>query len=163
MVTTVLTYLAAIFITHHITSLLQASLHCVLGHQKLGGSLYKNHLAYHHGIYSGTVMVSDKYLDEEKSLTLYYCVPVIVLASLAYVFLPIDLFLVHVMSMGLSFSLHVYLHVQFHFRDTWLKRFEWFERKRKLHLLHHKDMFKNYSVVEFFWDRVLGTYQEAQA
>lgn len=160
MALTLLTYLVTLFLTHHIASLVQASLHCYLGHREVGGSLYNNHLYYHHGIYSEDAMVSETYMDEEESLTSYYFIPVMIIALLGYVFLPFDVFLVHISSLALSFYAHVYLHVQYHLRDTWLKRFKWFERKQTLHLLHHKNMLTNYAVVEFFWDKVLGTYQD---
>jgi len=68
---TPLLYIATAVITHYVASFIQASLHRLVAHRKIGGALRKNHLRYHHAIYSRDVMVSEKYIDEEKSLTTY--------------------------------------------------------------------------------------------
>jgi sterol desaturase/sphingolipid hydroxylase (fatty acid hydroxylase superfamily) len=161
MVLRIFFYIATIFITHHIASFIQVSLHCLLGHRETGGFLYRTHLYQHHGIYSKDLLVSDKYIPEEKSLDFFYSIPVTAIALLAYLSLPFDLFLVHVVSMALSVYAHLYLHGQYHLKETWLSRFKWFSKRQQLHLVHHKNSTKNFAVLEFFWDRVLGTYQEA--
>lgn len=155
-------YVITLFITHHIVSLIQASLHCLLGHRAVGGTIYETHLYNHHGIYSSNILVSDTYLDETESLDLYYAIPGILVALCAYWALPYDLFVVHIAGLALSTAAHLYLHTQYHLRQSWLARFPWFAKKQRLHLIHHKDMTKNFAVVEFFWDRVLGTYEEAR-
>jgi sterol desaturase/sphingolipid hydroxylase (fatty acid hydroxylase superfamily) len=159
MLTRVLLYSTTVLATHHLASLIQASAHWCLGHQKIGGFLHKIHAREHHGIYSEELMISDKYLDEARSADYYYAIPAFTLAWCAYRLLPFDLFLIHFVSLGLSTLAHFYLHVQYHLAGTWLTRYRWFQRKRKLHLLHHRDTTKNYAVIEFFWDRVFGTYE----
>ena len=155
-------YAVTLILTHYIASFIQASLHCVVAHRKFGGVLRKNHLRYHHAIYSKNVMVSEKYIDEEKSLTIYYVLPATIIASIDYLLLPLDIFLIHVSALALSFYAHVYVHVQYHLRDPWMKRFEWFNRKQALHILHHKNGSKNFAVLEFLWDKVFGTFQSAK-
>ncbi len=155
-------YVSTPIITHYVASFVQASLHCFVGHRKIGGVFRKNHLRYHHAIYSRNVMASDKYIDEEKSLTVYYVIPAALLGSVSYVLLPLGIFLVHISSLTFSFYAHVYVHVQYHLKDPWLKRFDWFRRKQQLHILHHKNGSKNFAVLEFFWDRVFGTFQNAR-
>ena len=155
----ILAYTGTLVLTHYIASFIQASLHCIVAHRKFGGVLRKNHLRCHHAIYSRNVMVSEKYIDEEKSLTIYYVLPAIIVASMDYLLLPLDIFLIHVSALALSFYAHVYVHVQYHLKDPWLRRFEWFNRKQALHILHHKNGSKNFAVLEFLWDRVFGTFQ----
>jgi hypothetical protein len=152
-------YIATIFITHHIVAFIQTFTHSGLGHREIGRSLYRTHLYNHHGIYSEEAMVSERYIDD-KSLDFYYVIPATIIALLAHQLLPLDLFIVHILSLTLSTSAHLYLHTRYHLRDTWLTRFEWFQKKQQLHLFHHKDMGKNFAVVEFFWDRVLGTFSD---
>jgi hypothetical protein len=147
--------------THYAGSLVQALLHCYLGHRQLGRGLHRDHLLNHHAIYSRGVMTSERYLDEERSITAYYVPPLIGLATVAYVFLPFELFCVHVLSLTASFALHSYLHTRYHLERTWLQRFQWFQRKQRLHAVHHRNGSKNFAVMEFVWDRVLGTYQAA--
>jgi len=152
-------YLSTMVITHHCVSFIQISGHRLIGHQQLGGFLQKIHAYEHHGIDSRTLMVSDNYLDEAKSADYFYAVPALIMAFCVYRLLPPDIFYVHVIALGLSTFAHFYLHVQYHLKDPWLKRFGWFQIKQRLHLVHHIDMTKNFAVIEFFWDRILGTYQ----
>jgi len=156
-----LTYFITAALTHHLASIIQVLAHWFLGHRALGGFLQRIHAFEHHGIYAGELMVSDRYLDEARSADYYYAVPGLALAASAYCLLPLDIFLVHLAALGLSTFAHFYLHVQYHLRNTWLHRFRWFQRKQRLHLLHHKDMTKNFAVIEFVWDHLLGTYADA--
>ncbi len=159
---TIIAYAATVFLTHHIASFIQASLHCLIGHREFGRSLYRNHLYHHHGIYSQEFLVSEKYIPEEKNLDIYYLIPSAGVLLLAYQLLAVDLFIVHLSSLALSVYLHIYLHTQYHMSDSWLMRFHWFRSKRQLHILHHKDLTKNFAVIEFFWDKILGTYEGTQ-
>ena len=40
-----------------------------------------------------------------------------------------------------------------------LERFAWFRRKQQLHFVHHLHANSNFAVIDFFWDRLLGTYR----
>jgi len=158
---TVLAYPATALVSHYIASFIQISLHYLLGHRALGGFFYRTHMFDHHGIYSGDQLLSETYSDKERDLTAYYVVPAALLVLAAYLLLPTGIFLVHILSIGLSYAAHVYLHVHYHLKNSWLNRFRWFEKKRRLHLVHHREPSKNFAVIEFFWDRIWGTYQSA--
>jgi sterol desaturase/sphingolipid hydroxylase (fatty acid hydroxylase superfamily) len=41
-----------------------------------------------------------------------------------------------------------------------LERFAWFRRKQQLHFVHHLHANRNFAVIDFFWDRLFGTYRE---
>lgn len=144
--------------TYYITSFFQAYLHRNLGHRSFWGPIYRTHTMSHHSIYSGTKLITDKYSSDEESLTFTYLVPSAMLALLAYVALPLMLFAACVGTGTLSFLAHVYFHTQYHLKGTWLRRFDWFERKRRFHLAHHDDPSRNFAVLESLWDRVMGTY-----
>ena len=156
-------YLMTFLLTHHAASIIQLSLHRVLGHRKKCGYISRIHADEHHGIYSRNLLVSESYLDEAKSVDYFYAIPILLLAACVFLLVPLDIFLVHIATLSLSTFAHFYLHVQYHLRNTWLKRYQWFKRKQRLHLLHHRDMTRNYAVIEFFWDRVLGTFEDAPA
>ena len=83
-----LLYLITLLITHHAASIIQASLHCFLGHRKKGGLINKIHAYEHHGIYSKDLLVSESYLDEAKSLDYLYAIPVTFLAICVYLTVP---------------------------------------------------------------------------
>lgn len=155
-------YFGTALASHYVASLVQMSLHYVLGHHAVGGVFHRTHTGEHHAIYSADALLAERYSDRERDVSLYYVLPAAGVALAAFTLLPLDIFLVHVATLALSFAAHVYLHVQYHLTRPWLARFRWFEAKRRLHLLHHLDESKNFAVIEFVWDRVLGTYQPAR-
>lgn len=149
-------------VTFALTGFLQTSLHLLLGHRRTGLWLYRNHITFHHAIYSKkTLMTSARYLDEERSNTGFYVVPIVFALALAYPLLPLDIFAVFAAIMILTYVAHIYVHVHFHLTSSWLHRFHWFLRLQRLHVVHHLDMRKNHAVLMPFWDRVLGTHQSA--
>ncbi len=70
-----------------------------------------------------------------------------------------DLFLVVTAASAASFCLHVYLDKQYHAEGSCLTRLAWFRRKQQLHFVHHLHANTNFAVIDFFWDRLLGTYR----
>jgi sterol desaturase/sphingolipid hydroxylase (fatty acid hydroxylase superfamily) len=143
--------------TYYLAALIQTVLHQALGHHRQGGKFFRAHLGNHHAIYS-RIFTTKSYIDEDESLTVYYLAPVAICSALAFWLLPLP-FAVTVLSAFLfSFTAHVYVHVQYHLEDSVLERSRWFRRRRYLHQLHHEQPNRNFGVMEFFWDRLLGTY-----
>jgi sterol desaturase/sphingolipid hydroxylase (fatty acid hydroxylase superfamily) len=64
---------------------------------------------------------------------------------------------------AISFYAHVFFDKEYHVEGSWLLRFAWFRRKQDLHFVHHRHAGTNFSVIQFFWDKMLGTYQEPNA
>jgi len=160
MATHLLFAILTIFVTHHAASLIQTVAHRFFGHRSGGGYLQKLHTYEHHGVYPANRLISEHYLDEARSADIYYAAPALLLAYSTYTILPIELFVLHGLALCLSILAHLYLHVQYHLTRSWLARYRWFQSKRRLHLVHHRDMTRNYAVIEFFWDRVLGTLDD---
>ena len=123
----------------------------------------RNHLYIHHKHYSGNHVVSKHYLNEEANNTPFFLIPVTLVVSLGYLFLPLDLFIVQLVTMSVSFYVHLYFDKHYHVAGSWLGRFAWFRRKQQLHFLHHRDADCNFAVVDNFWDRLLGTYRSIDA
>ena len=73
--------------------------------------------------------------------------------------LPLDLFIVQLIAMSISFFVHLYFDKHYHVTGSWLGRFAWFRRKQQLHFLHHRYADCNFAVVDNFWDWLLGTYR----
>ena len=71
--------------------------------------------------------------------------------------------MVQLAAMSLSFYGHVYLDKQYHLAGSWLDRFSWFKRKQQLHFIHHRHADCNFAVIDYFWDRLLGTYRGVEA
>jgi len=150
-------------IAHFLMSLGQTLFHQYLGHRRLGGKFCKNHIQFHHTHYSGDHVVSTHYLDNGDNNTLYFLTPVALVVSLSYLFLRLDLFVIQMAAMSLSFYGHVYVDKQYHVAGSWLGRFSWFRRKQQLHFVHHRHANCNFAVIDFFWDRLLGTYRRVEA
>jgi hypothetical protein len=148
---------------HLLMSLGQTLFHRYLGHCRLGGRFFKNHLQFHHGHYSGDHVVSTHYLDNGDNNTLFFLIPVASVFGLSYFFLRLDLFMVQLAAMSLSYYGHVYIDKQFHVAGSWLGRFSWFRRKQQLHFVHHRHANCNFAVIDFFWDRILGAYRSVEA
>ncbi len=140
----------------------QASLHLLLGHRRIGGPLYTNHVTCHHALYSRGVMTTPRYLDEEKTNTPFYLVVVFGTVLLGYRLLRWELFLGCALGMTVAYFVQVYVHVQYHLVSSPLQRFHWFLRLQRLHAVHHQDMRKNHSILFPLWDRLFGTYAPAE-
>src|SRR5260370_26464930 len=84
--------------THLLVSFSQTLMHYKLGHHRMGGKLFRNHINYHHRYYSKDHLVSKTYLGDEGNNTPYFFIPVLLVGAYAYIVLPVDLFLVHVVT-----------------------------------------------------------------
>ena len=144
---------------HFLMSLGQTLFHRHLGHRRIGGRFFKNHMQFHHAHYSGDHVVSTHYLDNGDNNTLFFLTPVALVVGLSYLFLRLDLFVVQLAAMSASFYGHVYVDKQYHVAGSWLGRFSWFRRKQQLHFVHHRHANCNFAVIDYFWDRYLGTYR----
>ena len=145
--------------THFFMSFAQTLMHYALGHHPIGGKFFRNHIAFHHSYYCGDHLVSKTYLGDEGNNTPFFFIPVLLVGACTFFILPIDLFISQVIACSASFYIHVFLDKEYHVEGSRLRRFAWFRRKQELHFAHHRDANCNFAVIDFFWDRVLGTYR----
>src|ERR1700676_4577504 len=148
--------------THLVMSLSQTLMHYKLGHHAMGGNFYRNHINFHHTYYSRDHLVSRKYLGNEGNNTPFFFIPVFLVGACTYLVLPIGLFIVQVIACAAAFYAHVYFDKAYNIEGSRLQRFAWFRRKQELHFVHHRHADSNFAVIDFFWDRILGTYIEGQ-
>ena len=144
--------------TYYCTTFVQVLFHRWFGHAPRLSAIYSNHLHGHHADYRANNLTSDKWIEAERHVMWYYVVPLAPLSALAAWLLPWPLFILHVGALGFTIWWHLHLHRHYHLNESRWSRFAWFQRKRALHLRHHVHHHGNYAIVEFFWDRVLGTY-----
>lgn len=145
--------------THLVMSGGQTLLHYRLGHRRLGGMLYRNHIKFHHTTYARGHLASATYQGEEGNNTPYFLVPTCLVGAVLFFVLPLPVFGVMVLTSAASFAAHVVLDRAYHVENSRLQRFAWFRRKRQLHFVHHLHADTNFAVIDFFWDRVLGTFR----
>ena len=155
--------LATAIVTYLIVSFGQTLMHYKLGHRPIGGKLFRNHINFHHSYYSRDHLVSRTYLDDEGNNTPFFLIPVLLVGACSYFLLPLDLFVTEVLACAASFYAHVFFDKEYHVDGSWLRRFAWFRRKQELHFAHHRHAGCNYAVIDYFWDRLLGTFREPDA
>ena len=149
--------------THFVMSFGQTLIHYKVAHHPMGGKIFRNHINFHHTHYSEDHLVSQTYLGDEGNTTPYFVIPVLLASACAYLLLPLDLFIVAMVTCAASFYAHVRFDNEYHLERSWLRRFAWFRRKQELHFVHHRHADSNFAVIHFFWDRLLGTYRGPNA
>jgi len=145
---------------HLMMSLGQTLFHRYLGHRRIGGRFFRNHIGFHHANYSEGHLVSDQRSGRDGNNTPFFLIPSVLVIGISYWLLPLNLLIFQVIAMSISFYAHVYLDQQYHIDKSWLGRFSWFVEKQQLHFCHHRDGNHNYAVIDTFWDRLLGTYKK---
>ena len=145
--------------TYYVASFVQAVFHKYFGHAPRIAKLHELHVQCHHAQYARR-MLTDKWIHTERHITGYYAIPFNPIVCAAFCFLPGLFFAVHIASLAFAIWWHVYLHRQYHVRGAWWERFGWFQRKRRLHFLHHQKPHKNFAIVEYSWDLLLGTLDD---
>lgn len=151
----------AIVTSHYFACFIQMFLHASLGHNRRAGFMFREHIRNHHAIYS-EIYTAPSYIDEKTSLTLFYLIPVTGCAILGFLLLPFSLATAVMATLLASMVLHAYFHVQYHLDHSWWQRFAWFRRRQFLHRIHHERPDKNFGVLDSMWDRLLGTYSDAE-
>lgn len=146
--------------THLVMSCGQTLMHYGLGHRRLGGVFYRKHIRFHHTYYARGHLTSVSYRGDEGNNTPYFLVPTILVGTGMFFVLPFRLFLVMVLVSTASFYAHVFLDKEYHVENSRLKSFAWFRRKQQLHFVHHLHADSNFAIIDFFWDRLIGTYRK---
>ena len=146
-------------VTYYVASFVQAVFHKYFGHARRIAKLHDVHVKGHHAQYARE-MLTEKWIHTEQHITGYYAIPFIPIVCVAFCVLPGIDFAVHIASLAFAVWWHVYLHRQYHVRGVWWERFRWFQHKRRLHFLHHQKPHKNFAIVEYSWDLLLGTLED---
>jgi len=146
--------------THLVMSCSQTMLHYWLGHRRVGGVFFRNHINFHHRYYARGHLASAAYKGQEGNNTPFFIIPTVLAGATAFFLLPLALFLAMTLTAAASFYAHVYFDKAYHVEGSPLERFAWFRRMRQLHFVHHLHANSNFAVIDFFWDRLLGTYRK---
>ena len=144
---------------HLVSSAGQTLLHRWLGHRRWSGRFFRNHINFHHAYYARGHLTSAVYLGEEGNNTPFFLIPLLLVGGGLFFLVPPELFAAVALGGAASFAAHVYFDKVYHVSGTPLERFAWFRRKQQLHFVHHLHANSNFAVIDFFWDRLLGTYR----
>ncbi len=151
--------LLTLILTYYGSAVVQTLAHRAFGHARRILPIYASHTLGHHAQYARNALLQDQWIRTERHVLWYYAFPFTAIAAalgLAAGWLVLASYLA-----GLAFSVwvHVKLHREYHIRGSTLERYQWFLRKRSLHFVHHRQVRRNYAIVEYWIDRVLGTYR----
>jgi len=148
-------------VTHLLMSFSQTLMHYRLGHRRLGGIFFRNHIHFHHAHYYKDHLVSPMYIknDGDGNNTPFFMILVALMIVATYFIFPLIIFITQIIAASASFAAHVYLDNQYHISGSPLLRFAWFRRKQQLHFVHHTHGDSNFALIDNFWDRLLGTYR----
>jgi len=150
-------------VTHLLMSFSQTLMHYGLGHRRLGGIFFRNHIHNHHAHYSKDHLVSLVHIKNDGNNTPFFLIPVALMTVSTYFIFPLGVFAIQIITAVASFSAHVCLDRQYHIAGSPLLRFAWFRRKQQLHFVHHTHANSNFAIIDNFWDRLLGTYRNPDA
>ena len=144
---------------------IEYSLHKIGHNYKLNSYIYKIHMNHHKKYYP-----ISKLIDKEPYKTGYiYNIPdgflaygpsLFLILSLLYFFFDVYTYQIFVSEILFFASLSDYIHTEIHIDGSWLEKYEWFLKKRNLHLLHHKKLNMNINIIDHTFDKLKGTYLE---
>ena len=158
---TILLFVGVAAATYYLMSILQAILHREYGHRRRIAAVFEGHAIGHHGEYPPHRLQGPSYEDLEGHALNYYGIPAALVATGIYLASGPLITLAHLLGLFATFRINIILHRHYHLESTPLERFAWFREKRRLHFLHPEDAGVNFAVVEFWIDRLLGTFRYA--
>jgi sterol desaturase/sphingolipid hydroxylase (fatty acid hydroxylase superfamily) len=158
----ILLLLATAVCTHLVISCSQTLLHWRLGHRRLGGLFFRNHINFHHAYYARGHLASATYQGEEGNNTPFFLIPVCLVGAAVFLVLPLALFFAMTLAAAASFYAHVYFDKAYHVEGSRFERYAWFRRRQQLHFVHHLHANSNFAVIDFFWDRLFGTFRRPE-
>ena len=153
----ILIFLGVVVASYYLMSIVQTVLHKDFGHRSRIRKVFSAHAIGHHGEYNMNNLQTETFVDLESHALNYYGIPIVVVATLVYLFAGTMVMTAHLIGVFATFRWHLYLHEHYHLTETYLERFAWFRKKRHLHFIHHRDARYNYAVVEFWIDNLMGT------
>lgn len=134
-------------------------------HQKWSGKFFKSHMNHHTIQYPQNDLISDtyRYAGDDSSVMLFVItfIPLLLLLFMLFMFgfISTVTFLVIIPAMIFWGVIHDYFHDQFHLKNSFWLRFQFFKIWRNLHFIHHYgDMEQNYGIICFAWDRLFKTF-----
>lgn len=154
-----------IFATFFFGNLLGYLVHVSL-HYKWTGKLHRMHMKHHEELYPHYDYLSISYRNAGSSNSVYIFVPIltVIVFSLLFIFylLGLNIWLIGLIIVESIIIgwIHNYLHDQFHVTPNWLEKFNFFQKWRYFHYIHHINPKVNYGIFDFLWDKVFGTFQK---
>jgi hypothetical protein len=108
---------------HLVMSCGQALMHRWLGHHRLGGRFFRNHINFHHTYYARGHLASAAYRRTDENNTPFFLIPTILVGGVLFFVLSFNLFVVMALASAASFYAYVYIDKEYHVEGSKLERF----------------------------------------
>jgi hypothetical protein len=157
------THIMLLYLLYFLCGITFYSIHR-LGHTRIFPLWYKVHVVGHHLTnYPPSRFLSDGYLDNLLDITdttrNMYLITAFFDLIIIRSFVQYNLIQISFIAMFLIFMLIIEdkMHYHYHLRNSYLNRYEWFQKLRWIHYLHHKgNMKQNYAIKDFLLDWLSG-------
>ena len=133
-------------------------------YHKLGHYKHKYNYIYilhkkHHGLhYPINNLLSKKYRSNYEGVYAY-TPPSIIITFILYNLFQLNTFLLMMTEIFILAFINDYIHTQIHIENSWLERYNWFKENRKLHFIHHKKTYLNFTFgYGYTIDKIMNTY-----
>ena len=156
----ILKFILTIILTYYFAAVVQTTMHRAFGHHNRIQVIYETHSQGHHAKYPPQKLTSDQFEDAEQQVMWYYAFPFVPTGLLVFWLGGSGILAGYVTGLLFAVWWHTYLHEQYHLNHSFWHRFVWFQQKRELHLIHHCHARQNYAIVEYWIDRIMGTYKD---
>ena len=145
--------------TYYFFNFAEYILHKISHNRNYGGLIYRWHHKHHIIEFPPHKLTKDVYPDSPKYENIYayfliaWWIALYNIVSLYYFKIIFIETLIYAMCIDR-------LHTYYHLNNSPLEKYEWFRKKKELHLLHHKKTHHNFNLVDFTTDKLLETYHE---
>ena len=132
-----------------------------LGHYVSGYNYIHKLHKQHHLDYPPQNLQSLTYRGNREGLKAFF-LPSVLLSISLYYFLLFETFKIIMIEIFFLTLINDYIHTHIHLSHSWLDRFEWFRRSRRLHFLHHKRHRYNlaFSGLSHRIDKLMGSFKD---
>ena len=126
---------------------------------------YNSYLKYYHSKHHKISYPLNKLLDYspykyESYAFLIFGPYMVSYAGILYYIFDWDSYIIIITENVILLFISDHLHSNYHIKDSYLEKYNWFLKRRELHLNHHKNINTNYSLggLTYIFDKYFKTY-----
>lgn len=149
-------------VTYFICNFIEYGLH-KLSHNPKIPLLYKWHHYHHTHEFPPYKLVNNNHINKSIIYN-YYVYIVLLIHLLTYCLISsIQVKLIIYVESTIYMYIANKMHNSYHKDDTWLEQFQWFQRKKSLHLYHHIKTTSNFNLFDNTTDKLKKTFKRCNS
>jgi sterol desaturase/sphingolipid hydroxylase (fatty acid hydroxylase superfamily) len=128
-----------------------------LGHMRhLCNPVYRLHMTHHKDYYPVTDLQSDEYRGRNEGVIAFLPITCMPIGYMLWIQEYMMLSMITILILTSD-----YMHTQFHLKGSWLNGYPWFEKRRRIHFIHHRHLDSNFSFggLSYIMDKSNNTYR----